>query len=73
MAKLTKMAYFCSLRGKIDFENLLVLEKTAEKPSIRTEYFSFHLISVNMEGVLGNNQGVSDFFKMPTESKIASP
>ena len=29
MAKLTKIAYFCSLRGKIDFKNLLVLEKNA--------------------------------------------
>ena len=29
MAKLTENAYFCSSRGKIDFENLLVLEKNA--------------------------------------------
>ena len=29
MAKLTKIAYFWSVRGKIDFENLLVLQKTA--------------------------------------------
>ena len=30
MAKLTTIAYFCSMiMGKIDFENLLVLEKAA--------------------------------------------
>ena len=29
MCKLTRIAYFCSSRGKIDLENLLVLEKTA--------------------------------------------
>ena len=27
MVKLIKIAYFCSLMGKINFENLLVLEK----------------------------------------------
>ena len=31
LAKLTQVAYFSSLRGKIDFENLLVLKKTANK------------------------------------------
>ena len=30
MAKLTKIAYFGSLRGTIDFENLLLLEKTSK-------------------------------------------
>ena len=29
MATLTKVACFCSLRDKIDFENLLVLEENA--------------------------------------------
>ena len=29
MAKLTKIAYFCSLGGKFDFQSLLVLEKPA--------------------------------------------
>ena len=29
MAKLTKTAYFCSLRGEFDFGNLVLLEKTA--------------------------------------------
>ena len=31
MVKLTKMAYFCPLRGKIDFEDMLVVEKTSFK------------------------------------------
>ena len=30
MAKLTKIAHFGSLRGTIDFENLLLLEKTSK-------------------------------------------
>ena len=30
MAKLTKIAYFGSLRGTIDFGNLLLLEKTSK-------------------------------------------
>ena len=30
MAKLTKIAYFGSLRGAIDIENLLLLEKTSK-------------------------------------------
>ena len=38
MAKLTKIAYFGSLRGTIDSENLLLLEKTAKKPSTRTKH-----------------------------------
>ena len=29
ISKLTKIAYFCSLRGKIDFGNLFLFEKTA--------------------------------------------
>ena len=31
MAILTKITYLCSLRGKIDFENLLVIEKKCQK------------------------------------------
>ena len=38
MAKLTKIAYFGSLMGTIDFENLLLLEKNAKKPSTRTKH-----------------------------------
>ena len=30
---------FCCCRGKIDFENLLLLEKPAWKPFTRTKYF----------------------------------
>ena len=56
MAKLTKMAYFCSLRGIIDFENLLVLEKNAEKPYTRTKYFFFYLLSLKLGGI-GNTHG----------------
>ena len=39
--KLTKIAYFCSVEGKIDFENLLAFKMRTENPSTRTRYFSF--------------------------------
>ena len=50
MAKLIKMAYFSSLRGKIDFENLLMLEKTAKNSSTTTKYFFFRLLLVKFGG-----------------------
>ena len=43
------MAYL-SFGGKIDFENMLILEKTASKPSTGTKYIFFHLLSVKLGG-----------------------
>ena len=40
MATLTKVAYFCSLRGKIDFKNLLVLEKMLDDLPLEQNIFS---------------------------------
>ena len=50
MPKLIKIGYFCSLKSKIDFENMLVLERMALKPSTRRKYFFFHLLSVEEGG-----------------------
>ena len=50
MPKTNESGIFCSFRGKFDFENLLLLEKTAWKLSTRTKYFSFHLLSVKFGG-----------------------
>ena len=54
MAKLTKITYFCSLRGKIDSE-------TGLKPSTRSKYFSFTYFQLNWG--FGNNQGGRIFSK----------
>ena len=40
MPTLTKVACFCSLKGKIDFENLLLLKKNANLP-LEQNIFSF--------------------------------
>ena len=45
MAKLTKMTYFCSFRGNIEYENLLELQKAAEKFPTGTNYLFFYLLS----------------------------
>ena len=37
---------FIDMRDKIDFGNLLVLEKNCLNPSTRIKYFFFHLLSV---------------------------
>ena len=47
MPKTNQNGIFGSFRGKIDFENLLVLEKTVSRPSTRTEYVFFHLLPVD--------------------------
>ena len=39
MPKTNQKGIFCSCRGKIDFEKLLILEKSAWKPSTRTRFF----------------------------------
>ena len=41
MAKLTKIAYFCSLRGKVDYKNLLVLENLLLEQNIFSFTFTF--------------------------------
>ena len=42
-AKLTKVAYFCSLKGKIDSQNL-------PKNLLLEQNFLFHLLSVKLGG-----------------------
>ena len=39
MPTLTKAACFCSLKGKIDFENLLLLEKMLENLPLEQDIF----------------------------------
>jgi uncharacterized pyridoxamine 5'-phosphate oxidase family protein len=41
MPTLTRVACFCSLKGKIDFENLLVLEKMLKNLPLQQNIFSF--------------------------------
>ena len=48
IAKLTKMAHISPFKFKIDFRILFVSGKTAKKPSTRTNYFFFHLLSVTL-------------------------
>ena len=78
MSKLNKIAYLCSSRGKIDFENLLVIEKQP-KPSTIIKHFFFQLLSVKLGG--GNNKegwifskssqsGVTSGNKLKLEGKI---
>ena len=70
MAKLTKIAYFGYLRGTIDFENLLLLEKTAKKPSTRTK----HAVKNFLWG-LTISRGVSflqNFHKLGDSNKLKS-
>ena len=50
MAKLFKIAYIFSLRGKFYFENLLVSENTAQKSSTRRKYVFFYQLSVKFRG-----------------------
>ena len=51
------MAYYCSLRGKIDFENLLVLEKLL-RDLLLVQNISFTtLVKLGSD----NNQGVGFF------------
>ena len=49
MARLTKIAHVCSMKGKIDLDSLLLSEKTASKPFTRTKY-CFYLLSVKVGG-----------------------
>ena len=49
MPTLTKVACICSLKGKIDFKNLLVLQKCL-KTSLEQNIFSFHLLSIRLGG-----------------------
>ena len=63
------MAYF-SFRAKVDFENLLILEKTAWKPSTRTKYFSFAHFQLNCWQVLGGVENFQNFSKFGDANKL---
>ena len=65
MPTLTKVACFCSFKGKIDFENLLLLVKMLKNLPLEQNIFSFTDLQLDWE-VVGNNQGGSDFFKIFT-------
>ena len=55
MAKPTKIANLWSLRGTIDFENQLVLEKTAETLLLEQSifYFTYFQLSLGMAIIRG--------------------
>ena len=54
MPKTNQNDIFWSFRGEINFENLLVSEKTTWKPSTRTKYSFSHLLSVEFGGGADN-------------------
>ena len=63
MPTLTKVACFCSLKGKIDFENLLVLQKMLKNLPLEQNIFSFHLLSIRLGGGLAIIRGGRTFSK----------
>ena len=51
--KVAEIAYFCSLRTKIDYKNLLLLDTNANKPSINFQ-LNFGVSNVQRVGFFQN-------------------
>ena len=59
MAKTKQKDISFSFRGKVDFENLLILEKIGRKPFTRTKCIFFYLFSVKrVEGLIIIERGI---------------
>ena len=75
MSNLTKVACFCSSRGKINFENLLVLEKLLKNlPFEKKKSFTYFQLNWgtgnNQEGwIFSNSSQIGGGDKLTSEGK----